>query len=72
MECSYQHSYGTKHPLVYRTQNRTIYCFTCQQSLTDALVRKEEMETSNSKIDKIADYHEKVIELAKKLNERLE
>jgi hypothetical protein len=30
------------------------------------------METSNSKIDKIADFHEKVIELAKKLQERLE
>jgi hypothetical protein len=52
--------------------NRTIFCFTCQQTLSEALEQKEEMETSNAKIDKISDAHAKVIEVAKKLHERLE
>lgn len=71
MECSYQHSYGTKHSLVYRMQNATVHCFTCQQSLTEVLGQKEEMENSNTKLDKIIDVHARVIELAKKLHERL-
>lgn len=71
MECSFQHSYGTKHPLVYRMQNSTIHCFTCQQSLTDTLGQREFMENSNAKMDKIVDGHARVLEFAKILHEKL-
>jgi hypothetical protein len=49
-ECSYLHSYGTKHPLVYRMHNATVFCFLCQQDLSAALSSRDEMENSNTKI----------------------
>lgn len=36
-ECSYQHSYGSKHPLVYRSAEKCIFCFSCNQNVTTAL-----------------------------------
>lgn len=32
-QCSLQHSYGTKHPLVYRKDEQDVYCFSCKQTL---------------------------------------
>lgn len=33
LPCSYQHHYGTKHPMIYRIDQQEIYCFVCKAAL---------------------------------------
>ena len=56
---------------MFRSESNTVFCFSCQQNLTEALGNKEEMEVSNNKYEKILDAHEKIIEISKRFRERL-
>lgn len=71
-DCSLQHSYGTKHPLVFREKEKIVYCFTCQQNLTQSIRGNEEKENSNGKLEKVLEAHQRVIEFSTKLVERFE
>lgn len=72
IDCSYQHSYGTKHPLVFREKEKIVYCFGCQQNLTELIGGNDEKENSNGKLEKIVEAHQRVIEFSTKLAERFE
>lgn len=56
---------------MFRTESNAVFCFTCQQNLSEVLENMEEIEASNTKYQKITDAYEKVIEISKRVRERL-
>ena len=65
-----QHSYGTKHPLVYRLSNHSLHCYKCNESLTEGINGFDPDRKKNARAEKVIEWHNRIVELAEGLDQK--